>query len=389
LTSIRIGQRLRALKGIPYSTYQSVRNHDQAAPQFTDDSHLPYFALVQTILEQPAQTQRGLSSHLGSSRPSAPALQPSHEPVYLNKFRPSTTLPTTERDPEKNLIQALIQSKLFQDYERAFTEATGLPVALRPVETWQLPLHGKRHEGTWCALMASRSRSCANCLQVQEQLAQQAVHDSATITCGAGLCETMVPVRVGDHLVGYLQTGQIFSKKPTESQFEKTVKLMEERGVEASRKEMREAFFGTRSMPARQLESVVKLLTIFAQHLAILSNQLMVRQDNAEPPVITKAKKFIDEHQTEDISLSQVAKAVNTSTFYFCKIFRKVTGINFTDYVARLRIERAKNLLLNPNLRISEIAFEVGFQSLTHFNRVFKRILGQSPTDYRTQLVTS
>jgi AraC-like DNA-binding protein len=114
-----------------------------------------------------------------------------------------------------------------------------------------------------------------------------------------------------------------------------------------------------------------------------------VRQENAEPPVITKAKKFIDEHQTEDISLSQVAKAVNTSTFYFCKIFRKVTGINFTDYVARLRIERAKNLLLNPNLRISEIAFEVGFQSLTHFNRVFKRILGQSPTDYRTQLVTS
>jgi AraC-like DNA-binding protein len=117
-----------------------------------------------------------------------------------------------------------------------------------------------------------------------------------------------------------------------------------------------------------------------------LSNQILVRQENAEPPVITKAKKFIEEHQTEEMSLTDVAKAVNTSSFYFCKIFRKFTGINFTDYVARLRIERAKNLLLNPNLRISEIAFEVGFQSLTHFNRVFKRILGQSPTDYRQQL---
>jgi AraC-like DNA-binding protein len=52
-----------------------------------------------------------------------------------------------------------------------------------------------------------------------------------------------------------------------------------------------------------------------------------------------------------------------------------------------LRLERAKNLLPYPNLRISEIVFEVGFQSLTHFNRVFKRILGQSPTDYRLQLV--
>ena len=51
-----------------------------------------------------------------------------------------------------------------------------------------------------------------------------------------------------------------------------------------------------------------------------------------------------------------------------------------------MRIEKAKNLLLNPNLRISEIAYEVGFQSLTHFNRVFKKLVGQSPTDYRAQL---
>jgi AraC-like DNA-binding protein len=83
------------------------------------------------------------------------------------------------------------------------------------------------------------------------------------------------------------------------------------------------------------------------------------------------------------MSLGQVAKAMNTSTFYFCKLFKKVTGINFTDYVSRVRIEKAKNLLLNPNLRVSEIAYDVGFQSLTHFNRVFKRILGQSPTEYR------
>jgi len=186
--------------------------------------------------------------------------------------------------------------------------------------------------------------------------------------------------------VGYLQTGQIFRKTPTESQFERTLALLAERGIETDPQEMRQAYFATRTMPAGQHESVVKLLAIFAQHLAIVSNQIVVRQENAEPPVITKAKKFIEEHQTEDISLGEVAKAVNTSSFYFCKMFRKVTGINFTDYLSRLRIERSKNLLLNPNLRVSEIAFEVGFQSLTHFNRVFKRIVGQSPTDYRVQL---
>jgi AraC-like DNA-binding protein len=74
------------------------------------------------------------------------------------------------------------------------------------------------------------------------------------------------------------------------------------------------------------------------------------------------------------------------SRFYFCKSFRKHTGLNFTDFVARLRVERAKELLLNPNLRVSEIAYEVGFQSLTHFNRVFRRVVGKSPTAYRGKL---
>ena len=307
--------------------------------------------------------------------------------LRLAPARPASPAPQQPpADDDRSVVQALTSSKVFQEYERAFTEATGLPMALRPVETWQLPLHGKRHEGSWCALMASKSRSCAHCLQTQAQLANNAAREASTITCGAGLCETMVPVHLGERLIGYLQTGQVFHKAPTEAQFERTAKLMAERGLEATREEMRAAYFGTRSMPARQHESAVKLLAIFAQHLSILSNQILVRQQNAEPPVIAKAKKYIEEHQTEELSLSEVAKAVNTSSFYFCKMFRKVTGINFTDYVARLRIERARNLLLNPNLRISEIAFEVGFQSLTHFNRVFKRILGQSPTDYRLQL---
>ena len=120
----------------------------------------------------------------------------------------------------------------------------------------------------------------------------------------------------------------------------------------------------------------------------MVSNQVFIQQENSESPVIKRRpRNIIAEHQTEKLSLGQVAKAVNMSAFYFCKMFKKVTGINFTDYLARVRIEKAKNLLLNPNLRVSEIAFEVGFQSLTHFNRVFKKILGQSPTEYRAQLL--
>ena len=152
---------------------------------------------------------------------------------------------------------------------------------------------------------------------------------------------------------------------------------------------VREAWFNTRILNNKEHESITKLLAIFSEHLSMVSNQILIRQEKAEPAVIIRAKQYIEEHQDEDLSLSQVAKAVNTSTFYFCKLFKKVTRLNFTDYVSRMRIEKAKNLLLNPNLRVSEIAYEVGFQSLTHFNRVFKKILGQSPTEYRNKLTTA
>jgi AraC-like DNA-binding protein/ligand-binding sensor protein len=287
------------------------------------------------------------------------------------------------------LVEALVGSRIYQEYERAFSDTTGLPVALRPVESWQLPLHGKRNESPFCQIMAQKSRACGACLQVLEGLSQRASQEPQTVVCPIGMCDTAVPVRLGDRLIGFLQTGQVFRKRPTPAQFERAVRLVGEWGVELDRETLKQAYFATTVVAPKQHEAVVKLLTIFAQHLSMLSNQVVVQHDNAEPPVITRAKEYIHEHQTEELSLGQVAKAVNTSTFYFCKMFKKVTGINFTDYLSRVRIEKSKNLLLNPNLRVSEIAFEVGFQSLTHFNRVFKKILGQSPTEYRAQLLGS
>ena len=286
----------------------------------------------------------------------------------------------------ENVVEKLTESTIYQDYEKAFSEATGLPMSLRPVESWQLPLRGKRNENPFCCLMAGKSRSCAACLQTQQKLGEGARHEACSVTCPHGLTDTAVPIRLGDKLVGFLQTGQVFRKKPTEAQFERTVRLSADWGVPAEREQLREAYFGTRVVGAQQHGSVVKLLSIFAQHLAMISNRIFVEEQNSELPVITRAKAYIQQNQGEDISLGQVAKAVNTSTFYFCKLFKKATGVNFTEYVSRVRIEKAKNLLLNPNLRISEIAYEVGFQSLTHFNRVFKKFIGQSPTNYRAQV---
>jgi YesN/AraC family two-component response regulator len=97
-------------------------------------------------------------------------------------------------------------------------------------------------------------------------------------------------------------------------------------------------------------------------------------------------KVFIVEdagHCGDPVDLDEIARAMHVSTFYFCKMFKKATGLTFTDYLGRVRVEKAKNLLLNPHLRVSEIAYTMGFQSLTHFNRIFRKITGEAPTAFR------
>jgi AraC-like DNA-binding protein len=287
---------------------------------------------------------------------------------------------------EAEIVQQLSKSQIFRDYEVAFNEATRLPLALRPHEVWHHALQGKKHENPFCALMSKSNRSCAACLRVQQELIDGEADESQTTTCFAGLSETSIPIHVGSKIVGFLQTGQVSFRKPTDAGFSRVSQQLIAWGAKVDLTKLEDAYFHSRVLSQEQYEAMVRLLEIFAKHLSVIANQVLVQQENGEPPLISRAKAFIGEHQAESISLDQIAKTLNVSTFYFCKLFKKATGLTFTDYFARTRIERAKNLLLNPNVRISEVAYDCGFLSLTHFNRIFKRVVGKSPTHYRQGL---
>ena len=105
--------------------------------------------------------------------------------------------------------------------------------------------------------------------------------------------------------------------------------------------------------------------------------------DRAEPAKIWKARCYIRENLDDELSLTAVARFVKISPNHLSEKFKEVTGVKFVDYIARLRFAKACLLLQNPHQRISEIAFAVGFQSLSQFNRVFKKLSSQSPTEYR------
>lgn len=282
-----------------------------------------------------------------------------------------------------DLVQRLSKSDIYKDYERAFSDATQLPMSLRPTEIWRFALEGKRYQNPFCALLAKTSRTCAACLQVQKEMQDIPGTGAKTVTCFAGLCDTAVPVKAGDKVIGYLQTGQVALRKPNEIQFNRIAQQLLDWGVNVDLTQLKDAYYHSRTLAPQQYTAMVKLLEIFATHISTLANEIVVQEDEAESPMIRRARAYILANQADSIDLDKVAQAMHVSTFYFCKMFKKATGLTFTDYLSRVRVEKAKTLLLNPHLRISEIAYDVGFQSLTHFNRMFRKIVGESPTAYR------
>jgi AraC-like DNA-binding protein len=292
----------------------------------------------------------------------------------------------SRKNRSREVVEHLRRSQIYRHYERAFRDTTGLPIALRPLESFNLPHHGDPKENPFCAIMAQTNHSCSACIQLQEKLEEEAHFEAKTLRCFAGFCDSAVPVRVGENVIAFLQTGQILTIEPNEKQFSEIAQALLKFGVQVDLKRVEEAYFQSRVVSEKQYESIVNLLQIFAQHLALLSRQVMMKKETAESPVIGRARAFIEDRHSEPLSLEDVAKEVNISAYYFSRVFRKSIGMTFTEYLARLRVEKVKQLLINPNKRVSEAAFEAGFQSLSQFNRVFLRVAGESPSFYRERL---
>jgi AraC-like DNA-binding protein/ligand-binding sensor protein len=293
----------------------------------------------------------------------------------------------TEGNANKQLIDKLLRSRLFRDYEKVFTKATGLALALRPLEYWQLEHHAKTNENPFCALLAQRPSTLAVCLQSHAEIIQHTGVIPHTETCPFGLTETAVPVQLGEETIGFLRIGQVLRRSAIASDKKRAAAKLAECGVPFTGG-VRKAWETTPIIPKEKYGAIVRLLTFFAEQLSALINQIVLENQNSEPPLVRKARWYIQQHKMEPLSLAMVAQASGASVFHFCKVFKKTTGLKFTDYVARVRLEDAKSQLLNPNRRVSEIAYDVGFQSLTQFNRMFKRVFGQSPSEFRAHLLS-
>jgi AraC-like DNA-binding protein len=97
-----------------------------------------------------------------------------------------------------------------------------------------------------------------------------------------------------------------------------------------------------------------------------------------------RVMQYVLAHRFQKITLTEVAEEAHLSKEAFCRFFKLRTRKTFTDYLLHLRINEAQKLLQETELSISEIAYRVGFENLSYFNRSFKRIAGKTPRYFRT-----
>ena len=209
------------------------------------------------------------------------------------------------------------------------------------------------------------------------------------ISCIAGLEVVCVPVFVRGQQVATLVGGPVFSRPPTECDFLTALNTLNRGRNNDWEKEARRSYFGTPVVTPDRLQAVIHVLNVFAHYLADHADRVALSSTARDPRIISGAKQFIQSHLQETLTLRFVAEHVHVSRFHFCKVFKKTTGMTLTEYVARIRVERAKTLLADPSVRVSEVAYAAGFGSIPRFNSVFKSCVGMPPTEYRDTLRSS
>ena len=112
-------------------------------------------------------------------------------------------------------------------------------------------------------------------------------------------------------------------------------------------------------------------------------DELFTFADAKHADVIHRCIQYLGEHYAEPITLSDAADHVYLTPSYLCRVFKRETGLAFNEYLSRLRVSKAKGLLRNRELRLTDISLLVGFSDQSYFTKVFKRVTGVLPHAYR------
>jgi AraC-like DNA-binding protein len=231
----------------------------------------------------------------------------------------------------------------------------------------------------FCSILRKDIRADLKCLDCDRIAYEKAARTGSLCLyqCHAGLAEAVTPVIIDGKLSGYLMMGQALKDLPTQESWVKILHSCKQYNIDL--KELHEAFFSLPQIDLKKLNAAGRIMDMSAKYIHY--SKLARIQ---EPPLLEKIKNYIENKLFNEISISNMSRDLNMSASYLSHVIKSQFNISLTEYVRERRLEKAKQLLQQTDLKIFEIAAASGFQDQNYFSRIFKKKIGYTPVEFRT-----
>lgn len=272
----------------------------------------------------------------------------------------------------------------FSRFSTILAKLTGVPMSLHSPSSEIRITYGSEITNPLCRLIRASEKGVTRCNVCDLGHSRKAGVQGKPLLykCHAGFFDMIIPVFVRDVHVASISSGQILAAPPSEEGFAK----MKKRLVWLSSDDtvLRAAYFSAPYMPKEKVKHMMGLLEIFAVQLCESLRRIRELESRLERVELRKAKEYVSSSFSDpDLRLDDAAAYAGLSPAHFSHVFKQCTGIPFTRYVQRVRLDEAKRLLTRSEKSISEICFACGFNSLANFIRVFRALEQMTPGRFK------
>lgn len=262
-------------------------------------------------------------------------------------------------------------------------------------EQLKLDMVYKVHFCDFCNTAKSTNKGISFCYKCKKLSLKKAakVKDLYIGQCYLGITEIIKPVYYNDILLCIIYISNLITAESVDDIKRKIIKRCKYTKVEPSvlidKLEKCETFNAT---SINDYLDIIDILHHIILHCDIPYNAYNCKDLTAIPAnsikkhlLIEDIEKYITSNYTETITLKDLSKLYFIDEQYLCKLFKRETGVGFVDYINKIRIDSAKRLLLNSDATISSIAYQVGYSNISYFNKIFKKLSGNTPKEYRQE----
>ena len=217
---------------------------------------------------------------------------------------------------------------------------------------------------------------CVNCDAQASDICKN-IKTAYHYRCHAGLCENLIPIFDNGEVISYLGFGQLLDTSPLEEQWNNTKSTLD--WYPGDLDDLKEKFFKIRQYSRSKTESLTELLKFMASY--VQSNNIVASTKHSD---LQRLEMYISQHYTEKLSIQSITADLHFGATKLCALSKTLSGgHSLTWLIASHRVQAAQTLLLSTDKPVSEIAATVGYEDYNYFTKVFKNMVGTTPSKFR------